>query len=107
MTPAGTDLARVNRNWIRQNFSEDPHTVNKLAEMIGLSGDAVTRGLYIGEFAKWKVRALGLEPPPMMWIFEWDMVSGSSSVLSMVHFAAQSDLETAIGYLTHVHELGA
>ena len=30
--------------------------------------------------------ALGLLPPPMLWIFEWDIVTAGNSVLSYVHY---------------------
>ena len=49
------------------------------------SRTAITQGLYIEPFAQQRVTALGLEPPPMMWIFEWDILTGDSAVLSVMY----------------------
>ena len=52
---------------------------------MALSREAITKGLYIGPFAEQKVFAIGLEPPPMMWIFEWDILTGDSAVLDVIY----------------------
>ena len=52
---------------------------------MALSREAVTGGLYIAPFATQKVAAIGLHPPPMMWIFEWDIVTGDSAVLDVIY----------------------
>ena len=51
---------------------------------MALSRDAVTQGLYLQPFAEVRSFAIGLEPPPMMWIFEWDIVTGDSASLGVI-----------------------
>ena len=41
--------------------------------------------MYIEPFAEQRVFAIGLEPPPMMWIFEWDILTGDSAVLDVIY----------------------
>jgi hypothetical protein len=65
------------------------------------SREAVTRGLYIGPFAEQKVRAIGLEPPPMMWIFEWDILTGDSAVLDVISSVTGERVDEAV---TEGHE---
>ncbi|AMB57611.1 hypothetical protein [Microterricola viridarii] len=90
------DPATITADWIHEWFSDDPATVQTLAMAMSQSRDAVTAGLYIGPFAEQRVEALGLEPPPMMWIFEWDILTGDSSVLSVIYEVSRAELETAI-----------
>src|SRR5262249_18046642 len=42
------------------------------------------------------VKALGVEPPPMMWIFEWDIVTGDTSVLDSIYAVSRDRLDEAI-----------
>ncbi|MCT2581525.1 hypothetical protein [Actinophytocola gossypii] len=56
----------------------------------------VTDGLYIGPYADRAVRALGLEPPPMMWIFEWDIVTGDSAALDTIHAVSRNRVDEAV-----------
>ena len=44
-----------------------------------------SNGFYIRPFAEREVRVPGLDLPPLMWIFEWDMVGGWHSLLSLVY----------------------
>jgi hypothetical protein len=90
------DVAALTRSWVRRTFGPDPAAVEALTEVLLRSRRPVLGGLYIGEFARRDVRALGLEPPPMLWIFEWDIVTGSSAVLSAIHHTSRGDLEGAI-----------
>ncbi|WP_454042873.1 hypothetical protein [Cellulosimicrobium sp. Marseille-Q8652] len=78
------DPGEITASWARATFSDDPATVAAVGEAMALSRDAVTHGLYIGAFAGNQVTALGLEPPPMMWIFEWDIVSGDAAALDSI-----------------------
>lgn len=78
------DPGEITASWARATFSDDPATVAAVGEAMALSRDAVTHGLYIGAFAGNQVKALGLEPPPMMWIFEWDIVSGDAAALDSI-----------------------
>ena len=62
-----------------------PPRSRRSSEAMRRSRDAVREGLYIGPFAEQRVFAIGLEPPPMMWIFEWDILTGDSAVLDLVY----------------------
>ncbi|TFV96786.1 hypothetical protein [Orlajensenia leifsoniae] len=90
------DPAELTADWIRQYFSDDPATVQAIGAAMADSRAAVTGGLYIGPFASQRVRALGLEPPPMMWIFEWDILTGDSAVLDVIYHVSKPELEQAI-----------
>jgi len=91
------DPVALTEMWVRRTFGNDPVTVHNMTELLLHSREPVLQGLYIGPFARQRVRALGLETTPMMWIFEWDIVDGSSSVLSVVYDISKEDLEGAIG----------
>jgi Glycosyl hydrolase family 67 C-terminus len=90
------DLGAVNAAWIRQNFSDDPQTVTTIEEIFRASRQVAQDGLYIRPYADKRVLALGLEPPPMMWIFEWDIVSGDTAALSVIHNASRGRIDEAI-----------
>ena len=78
------DVSALTADWARRWFSDDPTTVQAISTAMAGSREAVTKGLYIGPFAEQKVKAIGLEPPPMMWIFEWDILTGDSAVLDVI-----------------------
>lgn len=94
------DVARVTEDWAREWFSDDPATVSAIVEAMALSRPAIEQGLYIEPFAEQRVFAIGLEPPPMMWIFEWDILTGDSAVLDVMYAIARDatggDIEAAI-----------
>ena len=87
---------QITQDWIRRWFSTDPATVEAIATAMAQSRTAVTDGLYIGPYANQRVFALGLEPPPMMWIFEWDILTGDSAVLDIIYEVSKDDLDEAI-----------
>jgi len=93
--------AEITASWARTYLSKDPATVHAIGEAMALSRDAVTTGLYIGPFAGQRVFALGLEPPPMMWIFEWDILTGDSAVLDVVYSISRGRLDEAIAEGRH------
>ena len=90
------DLHQITNEWVRFYFGEDSLLVNNITEMLIMSHDITRKGLYITEFAKYDIRALGLEPPPMMWIFEWDMVGASSSALGSIYYVCKPNLKEAV-----------
>lgn len=92
----GTDVAAITADWARRWFSDDTDTVSAISEAMRLSREAVTSGLYIGPYADERVFAIGLEPPPMMWIFEWDVLTGDSAVLDVIYSVSKDRLEEAI-----------
>jgi hypothetical protein len=95
-----TDVAQVTTAWARQWFSHDRQTVGVIVDAMALSREAITQGMYIEPFAEQRVFAIGLEPPPMMWIFEWDILTGDSAVLDVLYAisrdATGGDIEAAI-----------
>jgi hypothetical protein len=90
------DPAQLTADWIRQTLSTDPATVAAIGQVFALSRQAITEGLYIGPYAQRTVKALGLEPPPMMWIFEWDIVTGDSAVLDSIYQVSRDHLDEAV-----------
>ena len=70
------------------------------SQAMSLSRPAIEQGMYIEPFAEQRVFAIGLEPPPMMWIFEWDILTGDSAVLDVIYAisrdATGGDIEQAI-----------
>ncbi|HEY1486280.1 MAG TPA: hypothetical protein VGF84_09250 [Micromonosporaceae bacterium] len=90
------DIAGATNDWIRQTFADDPATVSAIAQVFAMSRDAINNGLYIGPYANDSVKALGLAPPPMMWIFEWDIVTGDSAALDSIYQVSRGQLGTAI-----------
>ena len=90
------DVAAITAGWAREWFSDDPATVSAITEAMALSREAVTQGLYIEPFAEQRVFAIGLEPPPMMWIFEWDILTGDSAVLDVIYEVSRDQIDDAI-----------
>ncbi|RHA37143.1 hypothetical protein [Cellulomonas rhizosphaerae] len=90
------DVASARADWVRQTFSSDPSTVAAISQAYALSRSAITQGLYIGPYADQSVKALGLEPPPMMWIFEWDIVSGDSATFDTIYALTKGRVDEAI-----------
>ncbi len=90
------DVAALTADWARRWFSDDPATVQAVAAAMAGSREAVTKGLYIGPFAEQKVKAIGLEPPPMMWIFEWDILTGDSAVLDVISSVTGDRVDEAV-----------
>ncbi|MDO9186587.1 MAG: hypothetical protein Q7W13_11305 [Bacteroidia bacterium] len=90
------DLQQITNEWVRFYFGDDSLLANNITEMLLMSHDITRKGLYITEFAQYDIRALGLEPPPMMWIFEWDMVGASSSALGSIYYVCKPNLKAAV-----------
>lgn len=99
------DPAQLTADWAYRTFSDDPATVAAIGQAMALSRPAVTRGLYIGPYADRSVRALGLEPPPMMWIFEWDIPTGDSAALDSIYAVTGGRVDEAIEEGTQAVEL--
>ncbi|MCP2635211.1 hypothetical protein K0817_001355 [Microbacterium sp. HD4P20] len=83
------DVTQVTADWAREWFSDDPATVEAIVEAMTHSREAIAQGMYIEPFAAQRVFAIGLEPPPMMWIFEWDILTGDSAVLDVMYAIAR------------------
>ena len=79
------DVAEVTADWARRYLSDDPATVTAIGEAMAASRTAITQGLYLQAFAENRVSAVGLEPPPQMWLFEWDILTGDSATLDTMY----------------------
>ena len=90
------DLSEANRRWVTRMLTSDPASVDAVTELLSLSRSAVLDGLYISPYAEQAVFALGLEPPPMMWLFKWDIVSGDSAALSAVYLGTRDRIDEAL-----------
>jgi hypothetical protein len=94
------DVGALTVDWARRWFSDDPATVAAIAAAMAMSRGAVEQGLYIQPYADQRVAAIGLEPPPMMWIFEWDILTGDSAALDVIYAIARDttggDIDAAI-----------
>lgn len=90
------DVAAITAGWAREWFSDDTETVQAIVDAMALSRTAIADGLYLEPFARERVFAIGLEPPPMMWIFEWDILTGDSAVLDVLYSIVGDDLDGAI-----------
>ena len=90
------DIGKITADWAGMNFGEDSLLKQTVTEVMMGSHATTRKGLYIGPFARYDVRALGLEPPPMLWIFEWDIVGGSPSVFSNIYVVSKDSIAAAI-----------
>lgn len=86
----------ITQNWVAEKFGENPQVKEKVSEVLLASHEAIEKGLYIGNYSKLYVKALGLEPPPMLWIFEWDIVGGSSAALGAIYHVSRGKINSAI-----------
>ncbi|MFB9409587.1 hypothetical protein [Dactylosporangium matsuzakiense] len=91
-----TPAAQITADWARRTYSDDPATVAAVCRVMAMSREAITKGLYLGPYADDKVEALGLEPPPMMWIFEWDIVTGDSAALDSIYAVSRDHIDQTI-----------
>ena len=90
------DLDSVTAGWVRAYFGDDPILVEGMIRFLNASYGIMLKGLYISEFARYDVRALGLEPPPMMWIFEWNIPCASSAVLSNIYYVTRDHFQEVL-----------
>jgi hypothetical protein len=84
------------RTWAERTFGNDPRIVDAVTSALTETREAVLKGFYIRPFAEREVRVPGLELPPLMWIFEWDMVGGWHSLLSLVYRGSRDAVDLAI-----------
>ncbi|MFT4030395.1 MAG: hypothetical protein QM675_11015 [Protaetiibacter sp.] len=79
------DVAAVTLAWARRYLASDDATASAIASAMTESRTAITQGLYLQDFAENRVFAVGLEPPPQMWLFEWDILTGDSATLDTMY----------------------
>ncbi|MGJ7442249.1 hypothetical protein [Aquipuribacter sp. MA13-6] len=90
------DLEAMERTWLRRTWSQDPQTVAGLSDLLAASRQAVLDGLYVEPYAEQEVRAFGLEPPPMLWVFKWDLVGGDTATWSALYEADRGRVDEAV-----------
>lgn len=90
------DVGEITVDWARRWFSDDPSTVRAIAGAMASSREAIMQGLYLQAFAEQRVFALGLEPPPEMWIFEWDILTGDAATLDVMYAIVKERLDETI-----------
>ena len=90
-----TDPAELTADWVRRWLSTDPDTVARVTRAMSYSREVVTHGQYVPQFAEVRAFALGLEPPPQMLLFEWDILTGDSAVLDVLYAIARDHGGTA------------
>ncbi len=90
------DLEAMERTWLRRTWSQDPQTVAGLSDLLAASRQAVLDGLYVEPYAEQEVRAFGLEPPPMLWVFKWDLVGGDTATWSAMYEASRGRVDEAV-----------
>ncbi|MGF1647611.1 MAG: hypothetical protein ACFCVF_11930 [Kineosporiaceae bacterium] len=90
------DLGAETATWLRRTWTDDPAAVRALGELLEISRGVTLDGLYVGPYAEQDVRAFGLEPPPMMWIFKWDLVSGDTASWAGVYAASRGRVDEAV-----------
>lgn len=90
------DVRGITADWAREWFSDDQATIDAIVSAMALSREAIEQGLYIQPFAEQRVFAIGLEPPPMMWIFEWDILTGDSAVLDVIYTISRDRFDEAV-----------
>ena len=91
-----SDVRQLARTWARARFGGDPRITDAVVHVLTEARKAVLTGFYIRPFAEREVRVPGLELPPLMWIFEWDLVGGWHSLLSIVYRGSRASIDLAI-----------
>ncbi|RLD68944.1 MAG: hypothetical protein DRI95_01545 [Bacteroidetes bacterium] len=94
-TPSA-NIVNITNDWVAETFGQDSVLIDSLTKFLLKSQNVTKKGLYIKEFAQWDVRALGLEPPPMLWIFKWNIVGGGSAVMSNIYYVSKNNVDAAI-----------
>lgn len=90
------DVSQLARRWAEARFGNNPRIVDAVMSVLVEGRDAVLKGFYIRAFAEREVQVPGLELPPLMWIFEWDMVGGWHSLLSIVYRSSRDAVDRSI-----------
>ncbi|MCB9462167.1 MAG: hypothetical protein H6682_00570 [Candidatus Eisenbacteria bacterium] len=83
-------------DWARFRFPDSPVAQNAVCEVLSRSREAVERGLYVRPFAEESRWVLGVELPPLLWLHEWDMLSGWQSITSQIYSACRGRVDEAV-----------
>jgi len=91
----GANVNQILKRWAASNF-DDARIADAVAEMLVRTRRAVLDGFYIRSFAEQQVAIGPLELPPLMWIFEWKMIGGWNSLLSLVYRGSRDGVAPGI-----------
>jgi hypothetical protein len=90
------DVTQLTRQWAARTFGGDMRVVDAVVGALSETRAAVLQGFYIRPFAEHEVHVPGLELPPLMWVFEWDMIGGWHSLLSIVYRGIGEEVDAAV-----------
>lgn len=82
--------------WARTTISDDPDVAKGMADLLMRSREALEKAIYIRPYAERRVDMMGMQAPPILWISEWDVLGGWSSVLATVYRAIDGRFEPSI-----------
>ena len=91
----GADVRALAAQWASSTFGNDPRVAESITGVLMRSRRSVLDGMYIRTFAERELKLERLELPPLMWIFEWDMVGGWHSLLSVVYHGSRDAVDVA------------
>ncbi|MHA1266860.1 MAG: YIP1 family protein [Candidatus Helarchaeota archaeon] len=94
------DIEEITRDWVRLTLGDNSQVVANFTQMLLLSDFAVTKGLYIHDFAKY---TLGLDLPffsigrlpTMLWIY-WNIPTSGHAVLSVIYGRCRANLSANV-----------
>jgi len=92
----GADPRALAEEWARITFGEDREVARAMGALLTTSREALEKGFYIRPYAEQRMSIVGVDTPPILWIFEWDVVGGWSSVLASLYRSLSDDIETPI-----------
>ena len=96
MVDPTADPRALAEEWARATMSPDPEVAAGLADVLMDSRRALEQAIYIRPYATQRVEMMGVETPPILWIFEWDVIGGWSSVQSTLYRALGTRVPEAV-----------
>lgn len=91
----GEPVEKWTREWVRNTFGGGKDVEDGLTELLTLSHRTAVKGLTIPQFARKEVTGVGMEIPPVIYSY-WDLMEGSTSVMSLVYKASRGELGDAV-----------
>ncbi|MCS6985733.1 MAG: hypothetical protein NZM25_11495 [Leptospiraceae bacterium] len=86
------DMEKITREWIGFTFGRNPQVVKEIYDILIESHELTAALLSFLPFSQKQAYALGQEVPPVAFCY-WNVVAGSSSILSNLYLLAKEDLE--------------
>jgi hypothetical protein len=92
----GADPSALAEAWVEERFGDSPDVVRELGSVLETSREALEKALYVRPYARRRVEIAGVDAPPILQVFEWDVLAGWSSVLATLYRSVSDDVETPI-----------